>query len=293
MEKKFDVICAGQCVIDCITRGKELKPYRKDVYRAENIILNLGGDASNEARALAAMGYRVSIVCGLGHDLAGDVILQQLEKKGVDTSRVTRTECPTPIADIQVATDGSRLSINSGATRLSGYVIRPEDAAGARVLSLASMFRPPLEDPETVFRMVKAAKDSGSVICADTKLALSEAVRTENYRDVLALIDYFFPNEKEAAYYSGEDSFPRMAAVFRDMGIRNVVIKAGADGCFASGEEGEFSLPAVPVNVVDTTGAGDSFVSGFISGILEGASFMDCARLALKRAAENITHIGT
>ena len=108
-----------------------------------------------------------------------------------------------------------------------------------------------------------------------------------------SLADYFFPNEKEAAWYSGQSSFPDMAGAFRDMGVKNVVIKTGPQGCYVSGEEGEFSLPALPVSVVDMTGAGDSFVAGFISGILKNASLKECAQMALLSASKTITHIGT
>lgn len=62
MKKK--VVCIGQALVDCITRGKE--PWRERVYRAQSISLNTGGDALNEASLLAKMGIPVSLVCGLG-----------------------------------------------------------------------------------------------------------------------------------------------------------------------------------------------------------------------------------
>ena len=292
MKEKMDVICAGQCVIDCITLGKEERPYKKDVYRADDIVLRLGGDASNEARVLAAHGYRAAVAAGIGDDLAGNLICSELSAMGIDVSRIRRCVPSTPIAGIQVSRDGSRLSVNSGATRLPGCVIPPEDLCGARVVSLASMFRPPLEDPEAVFAAVSAAKNSGALICADTKLPLLESVKLSCFFRVLPLIDYFLPNEKEAGFYSGEDDLPKMAAFFRDRGVGNVVIKAGPLGCYALGEEGGFSVPAAKVNVVDTTGAGDSFAAGFIMGLLENASFRECTELAIKQAGIAVSRIG-
>ena len=288
-----DVICAGQAIVDCIIRGREEDPYRKDVYRAENILLNLGGDASNEARALAGMGIDAVIVCGLGRDVAGDMVFAGLESAGVDTSRVTRMQAPTPISSIEVKLDGSRSSVNSAATRLPGYVIDPASVCGAKVLSLASMFRPPLEDPQSVLNIVRAAKESGSVICADTKLPLLPSVKTENYSEVFPLIDYFFPNEKEAAWYSGKDCFPAMAKRFHALGVKNVIIKAGPLGCYVSGGGMEEMLPAPDVEAVDSTGAGDSFVAGFICGILKGLDISGCAELALRQAGICISHLGT
>ena len=125
----------------------------------------------------------------------------------------------------------------------------------------------------------------------------------EEIADILPLIDYIFPNEKEASYYSGisleedgktplSDKYRKMADVFRGYGIRNVIIKAGADGCYVSGEEGTFHLPALPVEVVDSTGAGDNFVAGFLSGVLRGEGLTACAERGRRQAAICISRMG-
>ena len=288
--RQFDVICAGQAVVDCVTRGKDTEPYRPNVYRADNIFLRRGGDAANEAAALASMGLKVSIVCGLGRDIAGDVVESDMKAAGADTSRIQWMDYGTPIANIMVAKDGSRISVNSGATRLPGFRPGPELAKGARVVSLASVFRPPFEDPEVFYEFVKAAKEDGAQVCADTKLPLMDYVRIENYKKVLPLIDHFLPNETEAEYYSGRKTFHEMAALFLDLGVKNVIIKAGPKGCYAADASQAFDLPAEPAGPrIDTTGAGDNFVAGYISGLLKGEDLMGCAKLGLKQAAKAIT----
>lgn len=289
----FDVICAGQAVLDCITRGKEDAPYKPNVYRADTIRLHPGGDAVNESTALAGMGLRVAAVCGVGCDIAGDILLNALSSAGVDTERVRRMPGDTPIANLQVSRDGSRVSVNSDATRLEGYRIDPAEVTGAHVLSLASLFRPPLSDLDNVAALIRAAKAEGTIICADTKLPLRATIHPDALSGVLPLIDFIFPNEKEAEYYTGQTTLPDMACALADRGVGNVVIKAGPAGCYVRSECCDCALPAVPVaNVVDTTGAGDNFVAGFITGILDGAPLLDCAWRGLRRAAEAITHTG-
>ena len=155
MENTFqpDVLCVGQAVIDCITRGQEEKPYKENVWRAESIRLSTGGDAVNESFALSSMGHRVSLVCGVGNDLAGSILLSEAEKRGICTKGVTVSDSlTTPIADLIVRMDGSRYSINSGATKLEGYTPDPSvlRESGAKIISFASLFRAPLDDPETV-----------------------------------------------------------------------------------------------------------------------------------------------
>ena len=291
--KVFDIVCVGQAVLDCITRGREAKSYKPNVFRAETIRLHTGGDAVNEAMALAGMGFRTAVVCGVGKDIAGNILIDELSKAGVNTDHVRRVKMDTPIANLQVAQDGSRISVNSNATRLPGYRISQEDLPEAKIVSLASIFRPPLEDFDVLKELIQTAKARNATVCADTKLPLLESLSVEGLSDVLPLIDYIFPNEKEAAYYTGENTILQMAHALKETGIRNVIIKAGPEGCYICGEEGEYALPAVPVpNVVDTTGAGDNFVAGFLSGILKNVSLRDCADLGLRQAARAIMHTG-
>ena len=75
--------------------------------------------------------------------------------------------------------------------------------------------------------------------------------------------------------------------------FKNVIIKAGPQGCYFSPlhQDGMF-FEAIPVKAVDTTGAGDNFVAGFISGLLEGEAPLECCRRALLQAAKSIQHIG-
>ena len=75
MEHQKHVVCVGQALVDCITRGMEEKPYKKNVYRADSISLNTGGDALNESIVLSHLGHQVSLVCAVGDDLAGHIVL--------------------------------------------------------------------------------------------------------------------------------------------------------------------------------------------------------------------------
>lgn len=301
-EKKntCEVLCIGQAVIDCITRGQEPDRHRENVFRAERIELHIGGDAVNESIALTELGHRAAIVCGVGPDAAGNLLRGELERRGVDISRIAvQEQLTTPIAQLVVHQDGGRHSINSRATMLTGYTpfenslpgMRAE-MEGVRIVSLASLFRAPLDRAEVIRLLVRAAKESGAIVSADTKLPTFREVPVGALADVWPLIDYLFPNEKEAAYYTGESEFPGMAEAFRRLGVRNVIIKAGAEGCYVNGEAGAFHLPALPVEVVDSTGAGDNFVAGFLSGVLRGEDLRACAERGRARAAECLSRMG-
>lgn len=301
-ERKYDVLCIGQAVIDCIIRGQEADKHRENVFRAERIELHIGGDAVNESIALTELGVKAGIACGVGPDSAGNLLRTELSQRGVNTDHITVMDTlVTPIAQLVVHQDGGRHSINSRATMLEGYVPDAEkyEMDKTRIVSFASLFRAPLDQAEVVKKLMRAAKEAGAVISADTKLPTFREIKMEELAPVWPLVDYIFPNEREAAYYTGftgkqltEDDFFEMTENLRGYGIKNVIIKAGADGCYVNGQEEKFHLPALPVEVVDSTGAGDNFVAGFLTGVLRGENLRSCAERGRSRASECISRMG-
>lgn len=289
MEKR--VVCIGQALVDCITRGKE--PWKERVYRAQSISLSTGGDALNEASHLAKMGIPVSLVCGLGEDVAGELVWQTAVSRGINVSHVSRLQTlSTPIANLTVHPDGSRESCNSEATLLNGYRPDPAVTSGAAIVSLASLFRAPLDQKETVCELARAAKRSGAILCADTKIPTWRNLTMQDIQEILPLVDYLFPNENEAALFTGKKDYMEMARVLHEMGVRTVIVKAGGDGCYACSDTEQFHMPALPVKAIDSTGAGDSFVAGFLAGLLEGKSLWDCCKRGTACAAECVGHAG-
>ena len=192
-DKSCDVLCIGQAVIDCITRGQEADKHRENVFRAERIELHIGGDAVNESIALSDMGHKAAIACGVGADLAGNLLRTELAKRGVDTSEISvMKSLTTPIAQLVVHQDGGRHSINSRATMLEGYLPDPQMAhmRDAKIVSFASLFRAPLDQADEVRRLMLAAKEAGALISADTKLPTFREIRLEELSDVWPLVDH-------------------------------------------------------------------------------------------------------
>lgn len=300
MEYQAQVVCVGQALVDCITRGMETKPYKINVFRADSISMNTGGDALNESMVLSHLGNRVRLVCGLGNDLAGQMVLHSAKENGVDTSYATVSEVlTTPIANLMVQKDGSRQSVNSSATMLTGFEPDENAFCGAKVVSFASLFRAPLDRKEVVLHLMQAAKKEGAIICADTKMPTYRDVSKEDILEILPYIDYLFPNENEASFYSKiltekdeERSFIEMGRIFCQYGVKNVIIKTGEKGCTAVGRNEEFHVPARKVKAVDSTGAGDNFVAGFIHGILNGWDLRKCCDYGTECACLSVQYVG-
>ena len=296
----IDVVCAGQLVMDCLIRNVDEDTSGRS-RRAESVSLHPGGDCHNQSVILSHLGLNVACAGFLGGDDAGKMLAASLRESGCDLSHLSvRTELATPVCAITVNQDGSRRSVNSAAINLAGHLLDGNQLPASRALSLASCFRAPLADPIADQKLAEKARRAGTKVFADAKLPLEKLPGIESYGPFFANVDYFFPNESEAAYYSGvsldEDcglpAFEKAADFFRSLGVRNVVIKAGSRGCYLRSEKDSVMFPALAADVIDTTGAGDSFVAGFIRAFLAGKDNRDCCRFALRCAAATVGALG-
>ena len=269
-------------MIDSIIRGFDPQPVSASGYRADSCILNVGGEAVNEAVTLAKLGMQTRIMCYLGKDSAGKMVEDMLLENGVDTGLVIREEeHPTPVTTMFVAADGTRKSITNLAHYYNFHPEKyPDKLTDARAVMLGSLFRAPFDDPEIIGEVVSKAKDRGMLVFADTKLPNFKVLSLKDLIDILPMIDYITPNEDEARYYSGKEQPEDMADVFLSYGVKNVIIKLGSKGCFFKNRDMTSTLPPYDIQAVDATGAGDNFLAGFASELLRGIEVKKALRFA-------------
>ena len=266
----YDLICIGMALVDSIIRGFDPKPVSASGYRAVSGSLNVGGEAVNEAVAAAKLGMKTAILCALGQDAAGSLVRNELEKCGVYTERIVRSEM-TPVTTMFVREDGTRKSVTNEAHRNNFHPEKePALFTDAKTVILGSLFRAPFDDPEIVYAVVNSAKQAGQIVFADTKLPNFRFLTLRDLQDTLPMIDFITPNEDEARHFTGKDTPEEMADVFMEYGVRTVVIKLGATGGFMKNPRCSLMLPACQIQAVDATGAGDNFLAGFASEILRG-----------------------
>ena len=277
---KYDLICIGMALVDSIIRGFRPEPVSASGYLAESCSLNAGGEAVNEAVAAAKLGLKTGILCAVGNDPAGEIVLHELQKNGVDTRSVLRTAA-TPVTTMFVREDGTRKSITNQAHRFNFHPEKdPSLFTDARAIILGSLFRAPFDDPAIIHAVVSRAGEAGQMILADTKLPNFRRLTLEDIRDSLRQIDIITPNEDEARYFTGKDEPEEMADILLNYGVKNVIIKLGAKGCLLKNSTGTIRLDACPIEAVDATGAGDNFAAGFAAEKLRGASDPEALRFA-------------
>ena len=295
VRQDLDIICIGTALVDSIIRGFDPNPVSASGYRAASGSLNVGGEAVNEAVTASKLGMKTGILWSLGCDSAGDMVMQTLERNGVETGLVLRSEeHPTPVTTMFVKDDGSRSSITNESHRYNFHPEKdPSRFTKARAIILGSLFRAPFDDPEIIGAVLRAAKAAGQIIVADTKLPNFRKLSLDDLKDVLPLIDYITPNEDEARYYTGKTEPEEMADVFLSYGIKNIIIKLGKNGCFFKNASGEcYRLPVCRIEAVDATGAGDNLAAGFTTEILRGASHEEALKFANACGAICTTAVG-
>lgn len=294
--RDIDVLCTGLALVNFPIHPIDESVFQNDINQVSPISLMPGGDAANQAIVISRMGAKVALASVIGRDGFGDMLLQMLQEHGrdIDLSYVAVEENNTTgVAAMLVRPDGQRnFCINRGSLLKFGMKhIQTELLKRTKIVSIGGLMSLPGFDGDGTEEFFRKAKQEGVITVADTKKDLW-GIGLEGIRKTLAYTDYFFPSLEEAKAVSGEETIEKMAEKFLECGAAHVGIKLGGDGCYFKDKNQEFYLPAYPCDVVDTTGSGDNFMSGFITGLLNGWNEKTCCKFASAAGAVNTAAIG-
>lgn len=288
-----DVMCIGISCADVLIQGVDLTtPFEGESKNAKAVCVNVGGDAANQAVILSRMGVKTKLMTGLGKDAVGVLIRETFETAGVDMSGVVYDDqSESAINVVVIAANGQRNFINSGMPASLNFVPDLEQIRDVKVVSIGSIGAPPFTEAKSLEKVVKKAKEEGAVVCADV-IYHSGSCAVEKMKDIFPYVDYIFPNEDEASLMTGMTDLNDMADIFLGCGVKNVLIKIGKDGVYVKNNDICRVFPVIGQKVVDTTGAGDNFAAGFITGLVEEKNLEGCVELASATAGVAIQYIG-
>lgn len=294
--KEFDVLDIGIIVADLPVKiPQRVLDFSQDTIRVEKLDLLPGGDAANSAVVLSRLGKKVALAGVLGDDGIGKLILETIRTSGVDVKNVRlKPEVPTSTSVVLINSEGERTFV---CTRGNNGTLCAQDLdvsliGRARHINLSSLFAHPLLEKEGGPEFFENAKNAGLTISADTGHD-NFGTGFAGVRRMLEAVDIFMPSFTEAKYMSGESDPGRMAKFFTDQtGEKTVVIKLGAHGCYLHEKGRGRIVPAFRVEAVDTTGAGENFLAGFLCAYLDGGDAEACARYACAAAALSTTRLG-
>lgn len=275
------VIVLGSINYDIVADAQRLPKVGETVH-GYSVDTYIGGKGSNQSVQMALLGLDVSLIGQIGSDEQGAMVLEGLQGKGVDTTHFTisadhRTGC----AVIYVDSTGNNMLVHAPG---ANHAISTEtvDRASSTIAG-ASMYvsQNEINRDALIYGLEKAR-------AAGVPTLLNPAPAIDLPTEVFSLIDYIVPNETESEAYTNitrgslsEDNWRRAnAAWFHERGIKNVCITLGADGSYFSNGSSEYYAPAYSITPVDTTAAGDSFIGGFVYGVVSGWEYDKILRFA-------------
>jgi 2-dehydro-3-deoxygluconokinase len=269
---------------------------------AKQLNLGMGGAESNVAIGLARLGVPVTWVGRIGADFLGELVAREIRAEGVDTRALVDSGAPTGLM-LKGKTAGGKTSVayyrkESAGSRLSPADVPVAEIERAQMLHLTGI-TPALSDSarEAVEVALEAARRGGTPVSFDVnyRSALwSHEAAASRLAPMIAAADVVFAGEDEAAMFVGEAAdAAEYARRLLDLGAREAVVKCGPLGAVTATAGGVItSAPAHTIDVVDTVGAGDAFVAGYLSAALQGADIHTRLQIANATGACACTALG-
>jgi sugar/nucleoside kinase (ribokinase family) len=282
MISSCEVYCVGNAVADVLARPVDHLVPPGTSQPLEDVALAPGGNSINTAIALARLGVSVRVAAAIGNDRFGQFIRDRVRAEGIDDAGLVNLPGgKTSTSIVLVETTGERrfLHLRGVSAFFSGWNLDWAQVEGSRIFHYASAFAIPAFDETSLEPALRRARDLGCLtsmnICWDVRGGWLKTVQS-----ALAHTDFIFPNREEGRELTGESEPAAIAARLRGLGVKTVIVKLGAAGCYVESPQGSFIAPGFAVQPVDTTGAGDCFAAGFLAAICRGQSLTLAARHA-------------
>ncbi len=291
MEKKWDVYVYGDVNIDLVVPGVDKLPepgVEQDVPTMETFV---GGGAALFTLGLAKLGLKPVFQGSVGKDMYGEYIRNVYKNLGVDDCLLADSDSKKTGISISFTNEKDRCFLTYRGTNegISLKYMDLEQLKHARHVHVTGYEG--VTNHAEYFDMLKKIHDLGNVTVSFDVGWDTTGVWYEGIFDLLPMIDVLFMNETECQHYTRcEDIEAGARKLAEKAGM--AVIKLGKTGAMAIKDGEKFFAPAYKVNAVDTTGAGDSFNAGFVSGFLRGLPMEDCLRCGNACGALSVTKLG-
>lgn len=314
---RYDLLCVGNAIVDMLasvdtnvitelgaTAGSmtliDTETMEKIQQRVSIEHVSGGGSAANTAVVAARMGTQTAYLGKVADDHAGDDFTRDMHAQSIafPSHPLKKTdgqeEIPTARCIVLVTPDGQRTMFTylGACVEFTPSDVQEDIVAQSAVTYLEGYLFDRPHAQEAFYRAAELAHKAGR----KTALTLSDSFCIQRHhaafrRLVKESIDILFANEAEIlALYETESFDEALKRAAQDVAL--VVVTRGADGAVVQTGQERHDVPTQPVNVVDTTGAGDAFAAGFLAGYSRDKTLPECVDLGNKAAGAVITRLG-
>ena len=277
MPRSFDILVAGEINPDLILTGDVIPAFDQTEKLVDSATLTIGSSSAIFACGAARLGLSVAFIGVCGDDIFGRFMLAEMQKRGVDVSHVIVHPDGQTGLSVILNQDADRAILTHPGliAALQASDISDTLLQKARHLHIASYFLQANLRPELP-GLFGRARAFGLTTSLDPNYDPSEM--WTGFEELLPLTDILLPNEKEVLSLSGESNV-NLAADRLGSRAETLAIKLGAQGALGVRNGDKVRVASIPVNVIDTIGAGDTFDGGFLYGYLNGWSLEQSLRM--------------
>lgn len=290
------VISMGAHIADALGWPFTTVPPGQHLEFIEQIKFTVAGTSAATSVNLAKLGVNVATVGRVGNDTIGEFLRSTMNGYGVNTDHlVVDGTRQTSASLLPIRRDGSRpalhvIGANAGLTEAD---VPWDVVEKGEVFHLGGAFILPGLDGPPMARVLKRVKELGLTITMDFLMSPRNDAKSL-IRPSLQYVDYLMPNIEEAGWLVGTENRPEIIAWLHDQGVGHTVLTMGGDGVsIAANGAAETVLPAYDIDVIDTTGCGDAFTAGLISGLLAKLDVIEAAERGLACGSLVATGLGS
>ncbi|MBU3099906.1 MULTISPECIES: carbohydrate kinase family protein [Clostridium] len=290
-DKEIDILAIGELLIDMIS-----KEYSNN-FESNDYQRYFGGSPANIAMNTMKLGIKSQIVSAVGNDGLGEFLIQHLKNNNINTGMVKQVDYPTSIVLITKSI-GTPVPIFY---RNADFQVKYNEELEEKIkkskivhFSCWPLSMQPFRN--TIEKIIKIAQKNKIIISFDPNYHPMIWERghdgIEYVKSIIKYVDIIKPSEDDAQRLFGKDTIDNQIDKFLKLGAKLVIMTIGKDGAIVSNGSEKIKIPTLASKVVDTTGAGDAFWSGFYAAIIKGHTVKQALYLAAAVSAFKLEFMG-
>lgn len=289
--KRNDILTVGELLIDMISTDYD------DDFNCNTYHKFFGGSPSNIAMNVKKLGINSLVASAVGKDGLGKFLINELEKAKIDISYVQKVNYSTSMVLVTKSKNTPVPIFYREADYHLDYTAELEEALmNSKIVHFSCwpISRMPVRD--TIEKVIGTARSNNMLICFDPNyhpmIWEKGEEGIEYVKSIINKVDIIKPSEDDAERLFGKDTHENQIEKFLKLGAKLVIMTVGKDGAIVSNGEETIKFHTLATEVVDTTGAGDAFWSGFYTAVVKGYTIREALNLGFAVSAYKLKYTG-